>query len=465
MDYEQLAEKPRKIAIIGAGPAGLYAADAYIKQSPKPVAIDIFDKLPAPYGLVRYGVAPDHQKIKSVTKLYDRILARPEVRFFGNVTFGVDITRSDLATHYDQTLYAVGAQQGRSLNIPGESHRNCLSATEFVAWYNGHPEFRDLEVDLSGDYAVVVGAGNVALDVARILALSESELRQTDIADYALEQLIDSNIHQIYVLSRRGPAQAKFTPIELKELLALEAATVVVEPEALELDPASQRIADADKTVQRNMDIFHTFAEDTVHDKPKRIHFRFLTSPIEIVGHPESIEIVRVGLNRLESDESGYIQAVDSGVSGAIPADLVLSSVGYRGTRLPNVPFDEKRGIIPNRNGRIIDGESGSVVQNEYVSGWIKRGPSGVIGTNKPDSVETVQCMIEDLETCTLNADANKADVVDLLDQRNVGYVSLADWQRISDAELSKGESEGRPRVKVTSMDEVAQILMTPEFE
>lgn len=448
-----------RIAIIGAGPAGLYAADAYRKQCDSPVQIDIFDKLPAPYGLVRYGVAPDHQKIKSVTKLYDRILGSPEVRFFGNVNFGVDITRSDLLAHYDQILYAVGAQADRQLGIPGEDHKASISATEFVAWFNGHPEFRDLDVDLSGDYAVVVGAGNVALDVARILARSENELRQTDIADYALEKLAKSNIRQIYILSRRGPVQAKFTPVELKELADLEEADVIVEPEALDLDAASAKAAEDDKTVQRNLEVLGMFAANPVRTKPKAIHFRFLTSPIEIVGQSEDIEIVRIRTNRLEAGEDGYIQAVDTGVTGAIPADLVLRSVGYRGTPLPDVPFDDRRGTIPNEQGRIIDQDSGDPVPNEYVSGWIKRGPSGVIGTNKPDAVETVKQMIADLPEALLGERSASEDITSLLAARNVQVVTYEDWQKINEAEIQFGEEQGRPRVKVTSMEEVAQLL------
>jgi len=448
-----------RIAIIGAGPAGLYAADAYIKQSDSPVQVDIFDKLPAPYGLVRYGVAPDHQKIKSVTKLYDRILERPEVRFFGNVNFGVDITRSDLLEHYDQILYAVGAQTDRHLNIPGEDHKASLSATEFVAWFNGHPEFRDLDIDLSGDYAVVIGAGNVALDVARILARSEDELRQTDIADYALEKLANSKIRQIYILSRRGPVQTKFTPVELKELTELEATDIIVEPEALELDEASLKEAEGDKTIQRNLEMFHTFAANRTRTKPKAIHFRFLTSPIEIVGQNDGIEIVRVGMNRLESAEDGYIQAINTGVTGAIPADLVLRSVGYRGTPLPDVPFDERRGTIPNEKGRIIDKDNEAVVPNEYVSGWIKRGPSGVIGTNKPDAVETVKEMITDLSDTSLRKAVTADEIVSLLDARDVQYLTYEDWQKIDEAEIELGVQQGRPRVKVTSMEEVAEIL------
>lgn len=450
---------PLRVAIIGAGPAGFYAADALLKEKALTVQTDFFDKLPAPYGLVRYGVAPDHQKIKAVTKLYDRILMRPEVRFLGNVEFGVDLTHSDLLQHYDQVLYAVGAQTDRRLDIPGEDFCGSLSATEFVAWYNGHPDYCDLNPDLSGECAVVIGAGNVALDVARILTRPVEELAPTDIADYALSNLATSNVKQVDIIARRGAAQAKFTPAELKEIAALDDVDIVVNPAQLELDEASVKQAANNKIVQQNLDQLRYLASRPSRKASKQIRFRFLASPTELLGTAQSVELIRIEQNRLDLSESGYLNAVGTGISEVIPADMVLRAVGYRGVALPDVPFDIYRGTIPNLAGRVHNPKTDQPVRQEYVVGWAKRGPSGIIGTNKPDAVETVKQMIADVESTVPAPVREPAAIEALLLGRGVRFITSDEWLRIDMRERSLGQQQKRPRVKMTSRQSILDYL------
>lgn len=459
-------ERPLRAAIIGAGPSGFYAAGALLQNKDVVATVDMFDRLPAPHGLVRYGVAPDHQKIKAVVKIYDRTAAKPEFRFFGNVNFGTDIGLSDLRRHYDAIILAVGSQTDRSLNIPGEDLEGSLSATEFVAWYNSHPDYVDLDVDLSCEQAVVVGVGNVAMDVARILAKSVAELRETDIADYALDALAESQIRDIYILSRRGPAQAKFTPPELKEFGELDNAEPVVEEAALELDPDSEAAIADDKTAQRNMSQLHEFAEQPSDGKDRRVHFIFCTSPVEILGEDGRVRAVRVEKNRLEKTESGYINAVGTGEYDTLPAGLVLRAVGYKGIPLPDVPYHERWGTIPNLNGRVVEyaassenGQTEQTVAGLYVVGWAKRGPSGVIGTNKPDAVETVDALFEDLEMIQPAPEPDPGGIVELLQERNVRYVSREDWNAIDAKEVADGEAQNRPRIKIETIDAMLQVV------
>lgn len=454
------ATRPLRIAIIGAGPSGFYAAGGLLQQSDYTVSIDMFDRLPAPFGLVRYGVAPDHQKIKSVTKVFDRTASDPNFRFFGNIDFGTDLTHDDLTRHYDQVIYAVGAQSDRKLNIPGEDARNSLSATEFVAWYNGHPDFADIDIDLDCDTVVVVGVGNVAADVARILAKSEEELRTTDIADYALKRLVNSNVKDIYVLSRRGPAQAKFTNPEIKELGELAIADLLINPKDLHLDPASEEAAQNSPTIQRNLSTMREQALEAPTDKPRRIHFKFLTSPVEIqTDESDRVSAVVLERNELRGDDTGYLNAVGTGVFETLPACMVLRSVGYRGRRLDGVPFDERRGVIPNRDGRVVDPADDTVVPGEYVVGWAKRGPSGVIGTNKPDALDTVNAMMEDVPNLEPALSPTPTDVDRLLAERGVRPVTIEQWRALDKMEIEKGAGQGRPRVKFTKIEDMLDAL------
>lgn len=453
------AERPLRVAIIGAGPSGFYAAGALLQQKEVQVLVDMFDRLPTPYGLVRYGVAPDHPKIKSVTKVYERTTANPHFRFYGNVDFGKDITHTDLRRHYDQIVYAVGAQSDRKLAIPGEELAGSLSATEFVAWYNGHPDFADLELDLNCEAAVVVGVGNVAMDVARILAKSVDELRDTDITDYALEKLATSQIKDIYVLSRRGPAQVKFTPPEIREFGELTVADVVVNKTELDLDPLSAAEAAESTETQRNLEHLHEYAGRELTGKPRRVHFRFLVSPVELLGQEGRVSAVRIEKNELCADETGYLNAHGIGEFETIPAGLVLRSVGYKGIPLEDVPYDQRRGTIPNTQGRVKDPATGDVLVGEYVVGWAKRGPSGVIGTNKPDAAETVQTMLADLPHTPPAPQADPLAIDGLLEERQLEFVTIEGWRLLDQLEVANGKAQGKPRVKFTRIQDMLAAL------
>jgi ferredoxin--NADP+ reductase len=455
-------ERPLRVVVIGAGPAGFYAAGALIGQTDIPVSVDILDRLPAPYGLVRYGIAPDHEKIRSVIRIYDKTASDERVRFFGNVEFGRDISREDLLEYYDQIIYAVGAQSDRDLGIPGEELPRSLSATAFVGWYNGHPDYSYLDIDLSIRSVCVVGLGNVAIDVARILARSVDELRTTDIADYALDALATSTVKDIYVLGRRGPAQAKFTTPEINEFTHLENADPVVYSPHLELDPASRASLEDSRTRRRNYEILTGFADRAPTGKPKRIHFLFYASPVEIIGDATTgVTGIRVELNELTPTESGYIQAVGTETYDTLEVDMVLRSVGYKGVPLPGVPYQLGKGTIPNHKGRIFDPTTGHIHPREYVAGWAKRGPSGVVGTNKADAVETVECLLQDAgEIAAIgddNADPNAVNA--LLESRGVRYISFEDWQRVKEHEEKLGSEQGKPRVKFVETSNVLEFL------
>ncbi|NDJ85335.1 MAG: FAD-dependent oxidoreductase [Chloroflexi bacterium] len=457
------SDNPLRVAIIGSGPSGFYAAEALQKQKDYVVEIDMFDRLPTPYGLVRGGVAPDHDKIKSVTKVYDRIAQKPNFRFYGNVEFGTDITHDDLLQHYHQVIYAVGAQTDRKLGIPGEELLGSHPATEFVAWYNGHPDYRDYEFDLTQEAAVVVGIGNVAMDVARILARSYNELVKTDIADYALEALNNSNVKRIYVLGRRGPAQAAFTNPEIKELGEMEESEIIIGPDEVDLDPLSQEYLDNtdDRKDIRNVEILKEYAaREPDASKPKQIIMHFLTSPVEIIG-TDRVEAVKIVKNELYKNEKGVLRPRATDQTRTIEAGLVFRSVGYRGVPLPGVPFREDWGIIPNEDGRVIIMDTKEAVIGEYVVGWIKRGPSGVIGTNKPDSQDTVRIMLDDLgNDIHLKPTEPSSDAVEkLLGERNVRYVSYEDWQLLDKIEQERGEAIGRPRLKLSRVDEMLDAI------
>ncbi len=451
--------RPLRVAIIGAGPSGFYTAGSLLQQKELQVQIDMFDRLPTPHGLVRYGVAPDHQKIKAVIKVFDRTASDPRFRFFGNVALGSAITHADLRLHYDQIVYAVGAQADRKLNIPGEGLAGSLSATEFVAWYNGHPDFADLMVDLSGKSAVVVGVGNVAMDVARILAKQPEELQNTDIADYALEQLTASQIEDIYILARRGPVQVKFTPPELKEIGELANADVVVDPAELVLDPASTEALAQDTEAQKNLELLQSFATRPLSGKARRIHFRFLVSPVELVGQDGKVAAVRLEHNELQSDAQGSLNAVGTGEFATLPANLVLRSVGYKGTPLADVPYDNRTGIIPNDGGRVKDPTSSALIPGEYVVGWAKRGPTGIIGTNRPDAAETVAAMLADLPTITPAAEPDPAAIDALFTARNIPFVDNDDWRALDAIEIANGAALGKPRRKFTQVQEMLAAI------
>ena len=460
---EQLATqaRPLRIAIIGAGPAGFYAAETLLKQHDLDLTIDIFNRFPTPFGLVRDGVAPDHQSIKAVVRIFDKILADPRVRFFGNVTYGVDIHHQDLKQFYDQIIYAVGAQADRRMGIPGEELPNIFPALSFVGWYNGHPDYCDLPIDLSCERAVVVGNGNVAMDVTRMLVLSPDALQKTDIADHALEKLRKSNIREVVVLGRRGAAQAAFTNPEIKELGKLEGVDVVVDPHNIELDPASLADIEADRTAKANLECLREYASRTEHTAPRRIAMRFLASPAEIIGVNGRMTSLKIEHNELVVDSNGGLRSKGTGTFELIEAGLVLRSIGYRSVPIEGVPFDHATSTINNIAGQVVHPNSGEVVPGEYVVGWAKRGPTGLIGNNKPDSAATVQAMLADLPTLQGIPDdlRDPSQVVAWLRERGIDFVTYQDWKILDQYEVARGSEQGRPRVKVTFVPEMMAVI------
>jgi ferredoxin--NADP+ reductase len=449
-----------RIAVIGSGPAGFYAAGHLLKQSgegERPVEVDMFERLPTPWGLVRSGVAPDHPKIKSVTRIYEKTAAHPRFRFFGNVELGRDISRDELAEHYHAIVYATGSPADRPLGIPGEELRGSHPATDFVGWYNGHPDYCEHDFDLSATRAVVIGNGNVALDVARMLTLTHDELAVTDIADHALEVLDASNVKEIVVVGRRGPAQAAFTNPELLELGELEDADVIVDSEELERALAVDD-PNMDPTSVRNVSVLREYAGRVPAGKSKRVVLRFLLSPIEFVGDGDGVRAVVLARNALQATEDGRLKAVATGETETIEAGLVMRAIGYRGIALPGVPFDERKATIPHEGGRIA-GPDGPCT-GEYVVGWIKRGPSGVIGTNKKDAQETVDALLEDLarDTYLTPSEPDPEAIEQLLRERVPTLVTYEGWSEIDRHEQALGEPHGRPRVKLTRIDELLRV-------
>ena len=454
-------ERPLRVAVVGAGPAGFFTVEALLKAADLTCSIDVFNRLPTPYGLVREGVAPDHASIKKVTRKYERTAEDPNVRYFGNVTFGEDVDREDLLRHYHQVVYATGAQSDRRLGVPGEDLAGSHPATEFVAWYNGHPDFAERSFDLSHERAVVVGNGNVAVDVARILVTNPDELARTDIADHALDALRHSQVREVVMLGRRGPAQGKFTSVELKELGRLDGVDVVVDPKDLVLDQASEADAQASRVASRNLEILRDLAAREPAGSGRRLLLSFLASPIEILEAEGRVRAVRVERNRLVKTDSGYVRSEGTGEVRTLNAGLVLRSVGYRGVPLPDVPFDDDRYLIPNRTGRVLDGPDGSAIPGEFVAGWIKRGPSGIIGTNKPDAVETVGEMLEEVRKGSLRSPdrPEPSAIVELLDGRAVRYVTFDDWRKLDEVETMEGAEQGRPRIKVVQVERMLTIM------
>jgi ferredoxin--NADP+ reductase len=427
-----------RVAVVGSGPAGFYAAGALLAAD-TPLEVDMIERLPTPWGLVRLGVAPDHPKIKSVSRAFERIAAQPGFRFLGNVEVGRDVEHRELVDLYDAVVYAVGAQSDRRMGIPGEDLPGSWAATEFVAWYNGHPDYQHLEFDLSGERAVVIGNGNVAVDVARMLALTAEELAPTDTTDAAIDAFTSAGITEIVMVGRRGPAQAAFTTPELQELGELAGADVIVDPADLEgAEPG-------DTNSERNLAVLREYAAREPQGRPKRLVLRFLASPVAITGEErvEGIELVR---NRLETDARGALRAVATGERESLACGIVFRSVGYRGVALPGVPFDEETGTIPNDRGRVGPGV--------YVAGWIKRGPSGVIGTNKKDAAETAELLLEDLRDAPRKG-RSAGEVEALLLERGVRLVVYEGWASIDEVERAAGEKLGRPRVKLCTWDEL----------
>jgi len=455
------ADNPLRVAVIGSGPAGFYAAGHLLKNKAHPdavVQVDVLDRLPTPWGLVRAGVAPDHPNIKAVSRVYEKTAAHPEFRFYGNIEFGKDVTHEELAERYHALIYAVGAQTDRHMDIEGEDLPGSWAATEFVAWYNGHPDYRELEFDLSGKRAVVIGNGNVAMDVARMLALPRAELEETDTADHAIGPMADSQIEEIVILGRRGPAQAAFTNPELLELGELTDADVVVDPADMKLDANSVRSisGDGDLTPRKNVEILTEYSQREPEGKRKRVVLRFLLSPVAIKGE-DRVEAIELVHNELHHAGDGRLSARPADARETLECGIVFRSIGYRGVKLPGVPFDEWKGTIPNDAGRVIDPQAQHHLPGEYAVGWIKRGPSGVIGTNKRDAQETVDAVFEDVDNGRLHEPAQPdRDATEAwLAERKPDLVAYAGWEAIDAAEKARGEPQGRPRVKLCSFEEL----------
>ena len=459
-----MASTQIRVAIIGSGPSGFYASDHLLKQTDPQIIVDMYERLPTPFGLVRGGVAPDHAKIKSVTKLYSRIAKHERFNFFGNIEFGSDVTRADLSKHYHGIIYAVGAQTDKKLGIPGEELQNSFAATEFVGWYNGHPDYHDYSFDLTGIKSVaVIGVGNVAMDVARILARTSEELYKTDIADYALYALESSEVEEIFVLGRRGPAQAAFTNPEIKELGEMADADIVVSLEDATLDDlsAAELKANGDRAAMRNVQILRSYAKRGLRGYSRQIVMRFLVSPVELIGE-QKVEAIRIVRNELYRDEHDSLRPRLTDRHETLPVDMVFRSVGYQGVRLPDVPFYDRWGTIPNDHGRVMTKqEGGDRLVGNYVVGWIKRGPSGIIGTNKPDAIESANRFLEDLQANQVlePVDTRSQMIFDLVQSRKPTYCTFADWERLDAIERQRGAESGRSRVKFTTVEDMLAAL------
>lgn len=452
---------PLRVAIIGSGPSGFYAAEALLKALPDS-HIDLIDRLPTPYGLVRGGVAPDHPRIKSVTKVFDRIASHPTVRYLGNVEVGRDTTPAELSAHYDAVIYAVGARTDRRLNIPGEELPGSHAATELVGWYNGHPDYRGASFDLSQTSAAVIGLGNVAMDVVRILSRRPEELATTDIAEHAARALAASKVRTVHVIGRRGPVQGAFTTPELRELGELPGVDVVVDPADLELDPVSliRLESGEDRTLQKNIEVLRRWSAREPTGAPRQIVFHFTASPVALLG-PDRVAGITLVRNRLVADRRGDVRAEPTGSMEDIPVGLVFRSVGYRGTAITGLPFDAKLGVMPNQHGRVVEHEgSSTAVPGLYTCGWIKRGPSGVIGTNKSCAAESVEALLADAMAGRIpDAPHRERDLRGVLDERGVAVTEWTDWQRLDALEVARGLPHGKPREKFTGIDEMLGAL------
>lgn len=452
------AERPARVAVVGAGPAGFYTADALLRRDSPAYAVDLFDRLPTPFGLVRSGVAPDHQKIKNVIKAFERTARHPRFRFLGNVELGRDVSAQELTAHYDQVVYAVGSSSDRRLGIPGEDLPDCHGATAFVGWYNAHPDFVPLRFDLGAERAIIVGVGNVALDVARVLLRSPDELAVTDIPGYSLEALRSSRIREVVLLARRGGAQVAFDPGELLDIRDLRGVGVSIDPAQVEPDMA--HLAELQTKNRKNVELMLAIAREGARSAERRLRIELLASPVEILADDRGrMRRVRVERNVLVPAPGGP-KARGTGSYFEIEAGALFRSVGYRAVPLPGVPFDEKAGIIPNVEGRVTDGAR--IVPGAYAVGWIRRGPTGVIGTNKADAHAVAAHMVEDVLAATDHAPA-KTGIDALLSSRGVRVVGWLDWLVIDELEMARGRRLGKVRDKIETVDAMLSALDDPE--
>ncbi len=457
-------ERPLRVAVVGSGPSGFYAIGALFKSDLE-CTTDLFDRLPTPFGLVRGGVAPDHQKIKNVIRVYNKTAAHENFRFFGNVMIGCDLSVDDLLRHYDCVIYASGNESDRAMGIEGEDLDGVYSATEFVGWYNGHPDFQDRDFALDQATSVaVVGNGNVAMDVVRILAQDpHGELAASDITDEALQALRTSTVREITILGRRGPAQAAFSPKEIKEVGSLEGADLVIDGAEVDLDELSATWLEneAAPSAKKNVEYLKETSTQGTGEAERKIHCKFLVSPVAVLGGDGKMTGVRIERNELYADDSGTPRPRGTGDTYDLDVDLLFKAVGYRGVPIEGVPFHERWGIFPNDEGRLLESQDGEVVPNQYVVGWAKRGPSGLIGTNGPDSQATVAKLIEDVQSRRADADPEKDPerIVALLQERGVDFVTFADWERLDAEEIRLGEEKGKVREKFTTVESMMEAI------
>ena len=444
-----------RLAIVGAGPAGIYAADLLIKSELRDfdVSIDLFDLLPAPYGLVRYGVAPDHPRIKGIMKALFEVLDRGDIRFFGNVEYGKDITLEELQQHYNAVIFATGAIKDADLNIAGIELDGSYGAADFVNWYDAHPDV-SREWPLQAKEIAVIGNGNVALDVARMLVKVPEQLLSTDIPDHVYQALKNSPVTDVHVFGRRGPAQVKFTPLELREATHLEGVDTIVYEEDYKYDAGSEAAIESNNQTRVMVKTLEGLREKPASGASRRLHLHFFSQPAEVIG--KDGKVVGFKIERTELDGNGGV--TPTGEYRTFDVQAVYRAVGYFGSALPQVAFDAKAGVIPNAGGRVLD-QAGNQVPGVYATGWIKRGPIGLIGHTKSDALETIGNLIADKSTWWQPAEPSEDSVTALLDSKAVAYVTWADWLRVDAEEVRLGEAEGRERIKLFDRADFSRIV------
>ncbi len=454
-------DSAKRVAIVGSGPAAFYSAMELLRHDDPTVSVDMLERLPTPYGLVRGGVAPDHEKIKSVTKIFERAAGHPRFRFFGNVEFGKDIQRLDLLQRYHAVIYAFGSRTDRHLNIIGETLQGSHAATEFVGWYNGHPDYCHHQFDLTSKRVAIIGMGNVAIDCARILCQDPENLAKTDIAQHALEALRQSEVEEVFLIGRRGPVQAAFTPAEVRELLHLPKADAVMRASDLELDEHSkEELSKASRNTKLNMEILQQIHDQGDRGNPRKLHLCFLISPTKIEGS-ERVKGLELVHNEIVK-EGGILRAKATDEVMHLNVDMVFRSIGYMGEAIPGLPFDDRRGTLPNDQGQLLDGVDGKLLNQEYTAGWIKRGPSGVIGTNKQDATETVSRLKKNWQTSpTPQPKLVQHDLQDLLEKKQIQFVSFEDWKKLDKIEIEQGQQNGKSRHKICEVQEMLDLIQS----
>jgi ferredoxin--NADP+ reductase len=444
-----------RVAVVGAGPAGIYAADILTKSAPDAgfdVSVDLLERDPTPYGLIRYGVAPDHPRIKEIVKALRNVLSHSDIRFLGNINYGTDVKLEDLRRFYDAVVFATGADKDRALSIPGVDLHGSHGAADFVSWYDGHPEApRDWSLD--AESVAVLGAGNVGLDVARILAKTAAELKVTEIPDNVYAGLARNRAQDVHVFARRGPAQIKFTPMELRELAHSPTIDVIVHPEGFELDEGSMEAIRASKSVKLVVDVLQNYLAKDPTGAPHRIHIHFCHNPVEILGADGRVVGLRTEITALQGD--GTAQGTGEFVEW--PVQAVYRAVGYLSDPLAGLPFDDVAGVVPNDGGHVLDLD-GEPISGLYVTGWIKRGPIGLIGHTKSDAAQTVEMLLADAPSLTPPEQPEPAAMLDYLAERGVAYTDWAGWEQLDAHEAALGEAEGRPRKKVVPREDMVRI-------